>query len=97
MRVEAAMSFPILVHQDNGHFVASLIGEPKLRATAPTRDAALAELQQVLQKRVAHGDLVFLDLPRQGNTAVAGYFRDDPTLQEIRDEIYRERNAEPKE
>lgn len=91
------MSFPILIHQDNGHFVATLLGAPEMRVVAPTRESALAQMQSVLDQRFAKGELVFLDVPHEGIMAIAGKYRDDPTIGGIRDEIYRERDAEPKE
>lgn len=91
------MSFPVFIHQDNGHYVATLVGVPDVRVTALTRDAALAEMQTALEKHAADGELVFLNLPPKGIMALAGKYRDDPTLQDICDEIYRNRDAEPKE
>ena len=91
------MSFPVFIHQDNGHFVATLVGSPEVRVSAPTRDAALAEMRSVLDKRFAMGELVFLEVPSEGILAAAGEFRDDPFLTEIREEAYRQRDAEPKE
>ena len=92
------MSIPVFIHQDNGHFVATLVGAPEVRVTATTRDAALAEMQVAVQKHMSCGELVFLEVPApKGIMAIAGMFRDDPTLDDIREEIYRERDAEPKE
>ena len=91
------MSFPIFIHQDNGHFVATLVGEPEMRVTASTRAGALASMQSMLEQRFTHGELVFLDLPKKGVLSFAGKYKDDPTLSEICDEIYRARDAEPKE
>ena len=91
------MSFPVFVHQDNGHFVATLFGAPDVRVTAATREGELKEMESVLAKRFADGELVFLEVPREGILAAAGAFRDDPFLTEICDAIYRQRDAEPKE
>jgi predicted RNase H-like HicB family nuclease len=93
------MSFPVIIHQDNGQFVATLLGAPNMRAIGPTREDVLAKMQDALQQRVSVGELVFLDvLPEEeGIMASAGKYRDDPTLSDIRAEIYRERDAEPKE
>jgi hypothetical protein len=98
MTAEVFMSFPVFVHQDNGHFVATLIGAPEVRVTAPTREGAIAQMQVALDRRHAAGELVFLEVStRKGVSAIAGKYRDDPTLKDIREEIYRERDAEPKE
>jgi hypothetical protein len=92
------MSFPVLVHQDNGHFVATLAGVPEVRVTAPTRDGALAAIQTAVQDRMSCGDLVFLDIPEpEGIMAAAGKYADDEDLKDICEEIYRQRDAEPKE
>jgi hypothetical protein len=92
------MSFPIFIHQDNGQYTATLLGAPDVRVSAPTRQAALAQMQAALEQRYAAGELVFLEVPaRKGVLAFAGRFKDDSTLADIRDQIYRERDAEPKE
>ena len=91
------MSLPVFIHQDNGHFVATLVGLPDVRVSAATREEALAEIQTILQARVLHGDLVFVETPPQGVAALAGKYRDDPSLTQIREDIYLARDAEPKE
>ena len=91
------MSFPVFIHQDNGHFVATLLGAPDVRVTAATRDGALTQMQNVLDQRFAQGELVFLDVPRKGIMAIAGKYKDDESLAEICEEAYRQRDAEPKE
>jgi hypothetical protein len=92
------MSFPILIQRDNGQFTASLLGAPEIQVAAPTRDGAVSKMQAELERRYSAGDIVFLDVPaRKGAMAIAGKYRNDPTLEEIRDEIYRQRDAEPKE
>lgn len=91
------MAFPIFVHQDDGHLVATLLGSPEVRVEAPTREEALAQMRATLEIRMSLGELVFLEVPTEGILAAAGKYRDDPSLQEICDEIYRQRDAEPKE
>jgi hypothetical protein len=90
------MSFPIFTHQDEGRFVATLVGVPEVRVSAPTRDAALVEMKAVLLQRMSQGEIVFVDAEPEGILAIAGKYRDDPTLQDICDEIYGQRDAEPK-
>ena len=90
------MSLPVFIHQDNGHFVATLVGSPEVRASAPTREEAVAEIQTILQMRVLHGDLVFVETAPQGIAALAGKYRDDPSLTQLREDIYLARDAEPK-
>jgi hypothetical protein len=48
-------------------------------------------------KRVLHGDLVFVEAPLQGIAALAGKYRDNTSLTQIREEIYQARDAELKE
>lgn len=91
------MSFPVFVQKDNGKFVATLAGSPEMRAEAPTREDALTQLRLALEKRLFAGELVFLEVPTEGIMAAAGSYRDDPFLLEICEQIYRERDAEPKE
>jgi predicted RNase H-like HicB family nuclease len=92
------MSFPIFIHQDSGQYTAHLLGAPDVHVSAPTRREALARMQAALELRYAAGELVFLNVPdRQGAMAFAGQYADDESLQEICDEIYRQRDAEPKE
>jgi hypothetical protein len=91
------MSIPVHIHQDNGHFVATLVGEPDVTAKSATKSGVIAEMQALLDKRFSQGELIFLDVPKKGVLSFAGKYRDDPTIAEIREEIYRQRDAEPKE
>ena len=89
------MTFPVLVEPYDGQFAATLVGEPTIRAVGSTRDEALAALQVELERRLARGELVSLDLAPAGVSALAGKYRTDPTLRAICAEAYRERDAEP--
>ncbi|MBI3468049.1 MAG: hypothetical protein HY000_34005 [Planctomycetes bacterium] len=60
----------------------------------PSRAEAIAALQHELATKVAAGELLDLEVPPLGVAGLAGKFRDDPTLREICDRIYRQRNAE---
>ena len=60
----------------------------------PTRDDALAAMSAHLEQRVLRGELVVLDIPRRGASAVAGKFADDPTLHDICADIYSERDRQ---
>jgi hypothetical protein len=62
---EGRMSLPVFIHQDNGHFVATLVSSPDVCVSAPTRAEALAEIQTILQTRVLHGDLRITRSDRQ--------------------------------
>jgi hypothetical protein len=97
MHWELHMSIPVFIRHSEGQFVATLVGVPEVTVIAPTRDAALTQMQAVLHQQISDGKLVFLDLIPRGFMALAGKYRDDPTLQEICDEIYRQRDLEREE
>ena len=88
------MTFPATVHQSNGQFEAALVGAPEVRATAASREEAIAALESTIAKRIEQGELVGLQIPRRGLSGLFGKYRDDPTLAEIRDAAYRERDAD---
>lgn len=91
------MTFPVVVHSSQGQFEASLVGAPDVRATAPTREEALASLEAAISKRLDQGELVMLEVRRRGLAGLFGKFRDDPTLREICEEAYKERDADLQE
>ena len=91
------MNFSVMVHSAHGQFEATLVGAPEVRATAPTRAEALAALETVIEKRVEQGELVTLQIGRKGLAGLFGKYRDDPTLQDICDEAYKERDADVRE
>jgi hypothetical protein len=91
------MTFPVIVHPSNGQFEAALVGAPDLSAKASTREAALAALETVIAKRLDQGELVALEVRRRGLAGLFGKYRDDPTLRDICDAAYRERDADVQE
>jgi hypothetical protein len=88
------MNFPVQIEQTNGCFTASVLWTSHIRAIASTREEALSVLKTDLDLRVQIGELVNLDIPTVGVTTFAGVFKDDPTLDEIVAEAYRQRDAE---
>jgi hypothetical protein len=86
------MSVTVLVEASNGAFKATLVGAPGLEAVRPSRGEALDALRGEIKRRLASGELVELELEPRGVAALAGTFRDDPSLREICEEIYAERN-----
>lgn len=88
------MTFTVRIEQSNGSYVASVAGDATLRAQGPTREAVLDRLRSELSRRIDRGEIVILDVPRTGVTTFAGIFKDDPTLDEIVAEAYRQRDAE---
>ena len=91
------MSFSVVVHSSQGQFEAALVGAPEVRAAAPTRTEALAALESVIENRIEKGELVTLEVGRKGLAGLFGKYRDDPTLQTICDEAYKERDADVRE
>src|SRR5258705_8741777 len=92
--VGRAMTFPVIVHPSNGQFEAALVGAPDVRATASTREEALAALESAIAKRLDQGELVALEVRRRGLAGLFGKYRDDPTLREICETAYKERDAD---
>jgi predicted RNase H-like HicB family nuclease len=97
LNLEAAMTFPVLVHPADGQFEATLVGAPDVRATASTREQALAALESAIEKRIDRGELVALEVRRRGLAGLFGKYRDDPTLRQICEEAYHERDADVQE
>ena len=88
------MTFPVIVHPSNGQFEAALVGAPDVRVTASTRKEALAALESAIAKRLELGELVALEVRPGGLAGLFGKYRDDPTLREICEAAYHERDAE---
>jgi predicted RNase H-like HicB family nuclease len=95
--MDVAMTFPVLIQPSNGQFAAALVGAPDVRATASTPAEALAALEKVIEQRVAKGELLTLEIGRRGVSGLAGKYRDDPTLRDICEAAYQQRDAEPVE
>jgi hypothetical protein len=91
------MTFPVLVHPADGQFEATLVGAPDVRAIASSREQALAALEAAIAKRLDRGELVALEVHRPGLAGLFGKYRDDPTLREICEQAYRERDADVQE
>ena len=91
------MTFPVIVHPSHGQFEAALVGAPDVRATAPTREEALAALESAIAKRLDQGELVAMEVRRRGLAGLFGKFRDDPTLREFCETAYKESDADVRE
>jgi predicted RNase H-like HicB family nuclease len=91
------MTFPVLVHAASGQFEATLVGVPDVRATGATREGVLAALEAAIEERLDQGELVAMEIRRRGLAGLFGRFRDDPTLREICEEAYKERDADVQE
>ena len=88
------MTFPVTVHPSQGQFEAALVGAPKVSATAATREEALAALESAITKRLDGGELVAMEIHPRGLIGLFGKYRDDPTLREICEKAYQERDAD---
>lgn len=88
------MTFTVIVHPSNGQFEAALVGAPDVRVTASSREEALAALESTITKRLDQGELVALEIRRHGLAGLFGKYRDDPTLRDICESAYRERDAD---
>jgi hypothetical protein len=91
------MTFPVVVHPSHGQFEAALVGAPDVRATASTREQALAALELAITRRLDQGELVALEIHRRGLAGLFGKYSDDPTLRDICEAAYRERDADVRE
>jgi hypothetical protein len=88
------MTFPILVEPSDGQFAASLLGEPKLRVIGRTRSQALDALKMEIERRVAIGELLSMEIDTIGVTNLAGKYETDPTLRTICSESYARRDSD---
>jgi len=88
------MTVQILVQPLNDQFSASLLGSPELSVVRPSKTEAIEALREALAEKVRAGEIVSVELTPLGVAAVAGRFADDPTLRDICEEIYRERDAD---
>jgi hypothetical protein len=70
---------------------------PDVRATAPTREEALAALESTIATRLDQGELVALEVRRRGLAGLFGKHRDDPTLRDICEAAYQDRDADLRE
>jgi hypothetical protein len=94
---ELVMTFPVLIQPVNGQFAASLVGAPDVRATAATAVEAVAALKAAIEQRLVQGELMGLEVGPKGVSGLAGKYHDDPTLREICEDAYRQRDTEPVE
>lgn len=103
------MQLTITVEQENGHFVAHLLGRPEYRAQATSRSEALELLGRSLRPMLDEEEHaieenqdntkprpVFIKLPVRNIKELFGIFKDDPDLDQICEDIYRQRDEERK-
>lgn len=88
------MTFPVIVHPSGAQFEAALVGAPDVCATAATREEALAALESAIARRLHQGELVALEVRPRGLAGLFGKYRDDPSLREICEAAYQQRDAD---
>jgi hypothetical protein len=88
------MTFAVLVTPERGQYTATLVGAPDVCVTGTSRDGVLTALSDQISQRVASGELTALEVRTSGIQSLLGRFADDPTLQEICDDAYLQRDAE---
>lgn len=88
------MTIVARIEERNGRYEASLIGWPEVKASAADRASAIAALRSQVRERVDRGDIIEMELDAGGIMSLAGKYADDPTLREMCEDIYRERDRE---
>lgn len=88
------MQLPVRVEQTNGEFTAYVLGSPDWHAKHATAEGAVVALRLVVAEKVERHEIATIDVPADGWVAAFGKFRDDPTILEICEEAYRERDRE---
>jgi hypothetical protein len=87
------MTVPIWVEQNNGKFLATVLGAPQVRAEGATKEQAVAAATAQLQNRVAAGAVVLVDVsnphPVRSDTP-----EEVEIMREMCAESYRERDAQ---
>jgi predicted RNase H-like HicB family nuclease len=74
----------LLENQQNGAVLATVLGLPNCHAEGATREAALANVQRLLAKRLARAELVSIDFPTENSELpMAGIFEHDPQWDEF--------------
>ena len=105
------MKFRVLINTDaDGGFWATVPALPGCVTEGDSREEVVRNIHEAVEswlevanedkadaKPAASGELLTLDFETNSLSDLAGTYRDDPDLQDICDDIYRERDAEPKE
>ena len=88
------MTFAVFVEPREGQFVATLAGVPEVRVVGASRGEAIEALKAEIAQRVRRGELLALEIGAAGASEFAGKYAADPTLRQICDHAYRQRDAE---
>jgi len=106
------MEMMIHLESENGHYVAQVMGYPESRVEAASCEAALAAVGSSIRQRVDNGEIFLLSFPNESTCSpsltrkepkriksirdVFGMFKDDESLEELRELMRREREEELK-
>ena len=94
------MNLNILVEQQDGRAIASVLEIPAYRVEAETRALALVKLQALLTEQLSTAEVVPLEIKLPHEAAhhswakYAGIFENDPDFTEIAKELRAERESE---
>ena len=88
------MTFPIIIESTEGQFTATLAGAPDMCVVGATRSEAIGALEAKIKHRIQRGELLPLEIEAIDVADLAGKYAEDPTLREICDDAYRQRDAE---
>ncbi len=83
------MTYEVVVENGRNGYTATVMGWPSCIARAPTREQALARLQEDLSRRLTKVEIVSLDVDPQQHPMLkfAGVFKDDPLFDDVAEEI----------
>ena len=86
------LPYAVLVEQqENGHWIAQVLGWAECRAEGTNRETAIASLQKVLHDRLSRAEIIYLDMPKptleNPLMKYAGMFKDDPQFDQVLAEI----------
>lgn len=83
---------PVFIEKgEDETYKATMLGWPGVAASAATREEALSRLRQILQSRLASGEIVNLDVevPQSEHPWLkhAGLFADNPLFDQVLEEV----------
>jgi hypothetical protein len=88
------MDLAIKLDQLNGHYSAALLGNPELHAEGPTPEEAVEAIRRRVQDEINRSRILMIHVDAHPVVAMAGILKDDPTLDEMVAQIYRQRDEE---
>ena len=90
------MKLLVSIRPENGHFVASLPGDERLRAEGGTRENAISSLLILLDQTRTEEELIEVEWPRRGLLSLAGSVKGEAAeaLREIVADAYRLRDEQ---